>query len=118
MDDINVRTGSGIGILAGLWLILSPFVLGFNDVTNAMWNTLILGIAVVVFSLVRMAGREYSWAGWINFVMGLYLILAPFLFGYASSTNELWNSIIFGIIVAISGVWTVTTMTTTSHPMT
>ena len=37
----------------GLWLIVSPWLLGFTDLRAAMWNAVICGVIVVV-----MAGEE------------------------------------------------------------
>lgn len=39
-----------LGIVFGIWLIIAPFVLGYSNVVNAMWNDIILGILVAVSS--------------------------------------------------------------------
>jgi hypothetical protein len=33
--------GSGINILFGIWLVLAPFILGYNQLQVAMWNDII-----------------------------------------------------------------------------
>lgn len=39
-----------INFILGLWLIISPFLLGYSDVRPAMWNQIIVGILVLIFS--------------------------------------------------------------------
>jgi hypothetical protein len=41
-----------ISFILGLWLIISPFVLRYSDVRPAMWNEIIVGLLVMVFSSV------------------------------------------------------------------
>jgi hypothetical protein len=50
-----------IGIILGIWLIIAPFALRYQNITNAMWNDIILGVLVAVSSYllstdVRRAG--------------------------------------------------------------
>lgn len=41
---------------------------------------------------------------WINLVLGAFLILSPWLFGFADQTMAAWNSWIAGIVVAALSV--------------
>lgn len=38
-------------ILVGIWLFISPYVLGFKEMTNASINTMIFGAIVVLIGL-------------------------------------------------------------------
>ena len=38
-------------ILVGIWLFVSPYVLGFREMTNATTNTMIFGAVVVLIGL-------------------------------------------------------------------
>lgn len=49
-----------INILAGIWLIVSPWVLGFTSNTTALWNAVILGIIVLVIAAVSAYGGAYA----------------------------------------------------------
>jgi hypothetical protein len=49
--------------LLGIWLIVSPFFLGYVQVTNALWNQLIVAafvLALVVSALTYYAKRKIS----------------------------------------------------------
>lgn len=37
--------------LAGLWMILSPWVLGYNQNATAVWNSLIVGALVLIVAV-------------------------------------------------------------------
>jgi len=43
-----------------------------------------------------------NWASWVNVVLGVWLIIAPWVVGYAFNATALWNSVIMGILVLIA----------------
>jgi len=94
--------------LAGVWEILAPFILGYADVSTALWNAIIVGIVLIILAvwaaLTNDASTEKN-LSWVNAVVGLWLVLAPFILGYAVITAALWNAIIVGIVVIILAVW-------------
>ena len=50
-------------VLAGIWLIISPWVLGYNTVTGAMGNNVVLGVIVGVIGLVQALGGKKEGGG-------------------------------------------------------
>jgi hypothetical protein len=47
-----------VDVILGLWLIVSPWILGFGDLPALRWNAIIPGAAVVILaSLVLLTGR-------------------------------------------------------------
>lgn len=34
-------------VIAGIWLILAPFILGYSANVAALWNDIILGLAIL-----------------------------------------------------------------------
>jgi hypothetical protein len=46
----------------GLIAVVSPFVLGFGEITTAMWSTVVLGVLIAVFAGSRLTtghGRRH-----------------------------------------------------------
>ena len=41
---------------------------------------------------------------WVNFVLGLWLIIAPFVLHYREVSLVTWNSVIVGIVIAILAI--------------
>ena len=54
------RTSGWINLLAGIWLIIAPFVLSYQggSAVGAAWNDVVLGIIVGVLGLWSMAAPE------------------------------------------------------------
>jgi hypothetical protein len=43
-----------VNLAIGLWLVISPWVLGFTGLTNAFWCALMAGLAVSVLAAVEL----------------------------------------------------------------
>ena len=95
-------TASGINLLIGIWLIISPFVLmAFNHLQNATWNNVIVGILVAIFGLVRLSPRTpVSWS-WFNVILGIWMIISPFALGFSTLMVPVWHNVIAGIVVGL-----------------
>ncbi len=88
------RAGTGgINVVLGIWVLISPFVLGFVQNQPAKWNNIAAGIAVALVSL--------SGVSWWNIVLGIWLIISPFVLGFAHSPTILWNNVIIGALIGI-----------------
>lgn len=97
------RTSAIILLLAGLWLIIAPFVLNYASLGASSINDIILGIAVAVLALILMGARQ-NWASWLALLAGIWMVIAPFALGYSSIGTVVANDVILGIIVAIFGI--------------
>jgi hypothetical protein len=108
----GVMTASGLNILAGIWLIISPFVLGFAHTATPLWNTLIAGVIVGLLAIGRVVNPNRSVGlSWINLLLGIWLIISPFLlpgYGgayYPSYTVATPNDVVLGIVVGLLAIW-------------
>lgn len=100
-DYGNIRGASGFVMLAGIWLLVAPFVLGHGDRPAAMWNEVVVGAIVLVIGGVRVANPErFVGLSWVNLIAGLWLIAAPFVCGYSDVARAMWNDIVVGIVIA------------------
>lgn len=96
---------AGLNVLAGIWLFISGWVLGFTGTSNAFWNNIILGIVVAVIALIRMGGgRATRGLGWLNALAGIWLFISPWVLNFSSNTTALWNNLILGVIVFVLGL--------------
>ncbi len=106
----GIKTASGLNILAGIWLIISPFVLGFFHYHQVapLLNTLIAGVIVLVFAAFRVAYPErHPWLSWVNLLLGIWLIISPFFLPEYTTftTRAVPNDVILGIIVGLLAIW-------------
>ena len=42
---------------------------------------------------------------WITGVLGVFLMVAPYLFGYVDNVSAYWTSILSGGVVALASIW-------------
>jgi hypothetical protein len=101
----GTRTASILNVLAGLWLIVSPFVLGYTALPVARWDTIIVGIIVLVLAGTRAANpQQYVGLSWLNLLLGIWLIVSPFALSYATLPRPTWNDVILGVVVVILAI--------------
>jgi hypothetical protein len=39
---------SWTNVLLGIWLAIAPFILGYTEITAALWNDIIVGVAIII----------------------------------------------------------------------
>lgn len=106
--------------LVGAWEVIAAFVLGYTSSTTALWDAIIIGLALVVLGAWAALSNQESTdksLDWINVLAGIWLIIAPFVLGYSVVTAALWNDIIVGIVVVVLAGWAALTVGR-HHPMT
>jgi hypothetical protein len=96
----DVRTAAGLNALAGIWLIIAPFVLGYG--ANVYWNDIVFGAIVLAVAIVRLAAPALRPISWLNVAIGIWLFVSAFWLD--KTTTASWNDVILGIIVFILGV--------------
>ncbi len=47
-----------IQLVLGLWIFVSPWILGFSDISTALWSNAIAGALVVIFALWELFGSK------------------------------------------------------------
>ncbi|HEX8323032.1 MAG TPA: SPW repeat protein [Tepidisphaeraceae bacterium] len=118
MRFIPTRVHGMLDYLVGLILIVSPWVLGFDDATNraAVWIPVILGVGALLYSLmtayelgvVRVLSMPAHLA--MDVASGVLLAASPWLFGFS---NEVYlPHLIFGLLEIGAGLMTKTTPST------
>jgi hypothetical protein len=93
------RSGIGsswVNILLGIWVVISPFILGFHS-SNAVWSNVVAGALVGILAIIRWGMHQPGWS-WLNLVIGIWLVISPFVFFLGAAA--MWNNVILGIIVA------------------
>lgn len=102
----RARYASLGNVVAGMWLVVAPFVLGFEGAELARWNHIIVGAAVLIMAGVRAADPDQREAmSWLNVALGIWMIVAPYALDYARVPSAQLNSIIVGVIVLALGAF-------------
>jgi TRAP-type uncharacterized transport system fused permease subunit len=94
--------------LLGLWLMMSPRVLHFAAVhLDAVWNTWVLGAAVILITAVSryLLDERNPWEDIACAALGLWLMVSPWVLGFAALVPERSNSVIVGFLVTVLALW-------------
>jgi hypothetical protein len=92
-------------LLVGVWLVLSPFALGFAGA--ATWITLVLGLSVIVFAVEGFVIPSYL-EEWGELLIGLALLVVPWTVGYEPELATV-SSTVSGTLVILFAIWELTT---------
>lgn len=90
--------------LVGLWLVFSPWILGFSGVLVATSTTVAVGVLLVASSAGAMQFAQ-AWEEWLDVMLGIALVLLPAVFGFDSVVPALSNAIVCGAIVTFLALW-------------
>lgn len=102
------QLADGLTLLSGLYLALSPWIVGFNYLSPIMVNNLITGIVVALLALGYSSafGRTYG-ISWVAPVLGVWTIIAPWVIrGAVATTATIVNNVIIGAIILVLGLAT------------
>src|SRR5438128_2299988 len=87
-------------LFVGVWLVVSPFALGFDGA--AVWISIALGLCVALFAIEAFVIPSYL-EEWGEILVGLALVVAPWTIGYESVTATV-NSMLSGALVIVLAV--------------
>jgi hypothetical protein len=116
MAQSTERWRDWVMLVLGAWLFLSPWILGFAGgapagaeptvagPAAAAWNAWIVGVvitALAIWAIVKFA----EWQDWLTGILGVWLIIAPWVLGFSSLTAAAWNQVIVGLLVVALAAW-------------
>ena len=77
----TARAPSWINLAIGLWVLLSPWLLGFNESGRPTWTAVVTGLAITLVAAVAVA-RSSPTAAWGNVLLAIWLFASPWVVGY------------------------------------
>jgi SPW repeat len=87
-----------INLILGGWLFVTPWVFGFAG-GAAGWNAWILGAVIALVAIAALTAFA-EWEEWINLVLGLWVLVAPWVLGFEANAAATRYHVIVGIVVA------------------
>lgn len=91
---------NSINALAGVFLLFSPWMLGFTETANAASNAWIVGAAIAIVALTSLI-TLYEWEEWVNLVLGAWAIIAPWAVGFSAVSAAVTAHVVVGLVVAV-----------------
>ena len=93
-----------LNLILAVWLFISPWVLPVTAAGAWAWDAWIVGVVVAVLSIAALT-RMAQWEDWINLILGVWLFISPWIFGYVATPVAAWNSWIVGVLFFLIGIW-------------
>ncbi|MBP2703800.1 SPW repeat protein [Microbispora sp. RL4-1S] len=102
------QLADGLALLSGLYLALSPWIVGFHRMTPLTVNNLITGLVVALLALGFSSafGRMYG-LSWVLPVIGIWTIVAPWVIrGGMATMSTIISNVVVGAIILVLGLAT------------
>lgn len=93
-------------VAVGLLVIASPWILGASASNAILWNSLIVGGLLALAGLWALYQPMEALPEWASVVLGIWLVISPWILGFSATTSAVWYDVIAGAVVAIVAVWT------------
>lgn len=100
LSTVAARWQDWASFTLGLWLAVSPWIVGYADNEAATANAAFLGLALALGSHFEVSLDDNS-AQWLNMAAGIWLVAAPFVLGFSAATVATANSITVGSVVMV-----------------
>ncbi len=111
--ESKARWQDKLNLGLGFWLILSPLLLvnpyspiQFDLVTM---HSFIMGAIVVIIAGATLLQFKI-WEEWVEVVLGVWLVVSPFILGFNHMTVAMVNHILIGLIIAVDSIWVISDM--------
>ncbi len=91
-------------LLLGVWLFLSPFVLGYDSSSAIALNVFVVGALIAALAAFDLY-KTYAWAVVVNLLAGLWVAVSPWVDALADRGAMMINSVAVGAAVAVLALW-------------
>jgi len=117
--------GGWLGLLtmiAGLWFLISPWILSFGATNTAGLNAIVVGLLIAVcgaldaFGIGYLPMRAMRVFGLLAAILGLWAIVSPFVLTVAGIAR--WDAVVTGLVAVLVGgydAWKLPSFAQASH---
>lgn len=103
-DKIATFWRDAINLVLGIWLIVSPFALGYSSQTTPAWNAYAIGVVIAVLSAAALWEFQ-KWEEWLSALLGAWLVVSPWILGFGFGHVATWNQIVVGVLAGFLALW-------------
>jgi drug/metabolite transporter (DMT)-like permease len=112
---VDRKEVAGVGnLLLGVWVLVSPVMLGFaaSQQPKACWNAFAVGVAMMLVMMVFEGSRDFQkpkvWRPLVNLLLGLWLMLSPWILGFETHIAARNSTTVAGILLVGLALWAMT----------
>ena len=97
-----------VNALLGVWVVLSPWALGFQGTTTPTANAVVVGVALIAAALGAMLVPR-AWEEWTECALGVWLVISPWVLGFGTQRDPMLAAVFSGVVIAVLALWTLWT---------
>lgn len=108
-ESRTTQATEGLAFLAGIYLAISPWVVGFTNLSTITINNLVTGLAVALLALgfASAFGRTHG-LSWVVPFLGVWTIVSPWaVSGAVNTVGVVVSNVITGAVITLLGLVTV-----------
>lgn len=104
-ESVTVQATLGLTLLFGLYVAMSPWIVGFNESSRLGVIDLIAGVAVALLAFGSSSALDRTHGVmWTLPIIGAWLIAAPWVHtGAAPDASMMWSNVASGIVILVLG---------------
>lgn len=91
-------------LLLGLWLFLSPWVLGYPPYSPPAINAFVAGAIMAILAAFDLY-KTYVWAVLLNLLIGMWVAVSPWLVGVVQDRPMTSSLLLVGVAAVVLGLW-------------
>ncbi|HEX8477836.1 MAG TPA: SPW repeat protein [Telluria sp.] len=91
-------------LLIGLWLIASPWVLGYPVDSGPAENAIAAGVIMAALAACDLY-KTYAWAVFLNLVAGFWVFISPWFVDVDQDYAMTTSLAVSGIATVVLGLW-------------
>jgi hypothetical protein len=105
------RVAAAVEVLVGLWLALSPWLVGSNGSAALQLSNIVVGLLLVALAALRLSRPATPRGPAVSFALAAWTIVAAFVLSFqngATGTAPLWSAIACGAALTGAAAWATT----------
>jgi SPW repeat len=92
-------------LLAGIWLVIAPWVLDTASDADSSRNNWTIGVLVGLTALWALARPADEATGWLQALFGAWLFASPWVLSFSGLTEASWNAWLLGTGIVVVASW-------------
>lgn len=104
-----------VGLILGVLLFLSPWIVGFSGAASAAASAWVIGVITVVLFGVALSKPDHEWEEWVNLVLAVLLLISPFALGFTYVIGAAYTHWFLGVLIGADAIWALVEMRGRAH---
>jgi len=95
----NAKFCDAANLILGVILFFSPWMFSFYSGAQSQ-NAYLFGIVIAALSIAALTAFAV-WEEWLNLIVGLWVIVSPWVLGFSAAQHAMTVHVLIGILVAV-----------------